>query len=750
MRLHKAIEQVLIGLQKPMSAQAIANAINKDKLYQRADNREVTPNQILIRARNYNNIFEINNDLIFLLGHNKISLIEEQIKYSLSELHKFSSNHLKNSGITTSLTGFYGEIIFNTFESLPKTKDRLNTEVVLPKVDPISIIKGLIQSELVKITEKGENVFNINEINSLTEIIYKLHDAFQKHPKSETVIILVLNYFIESNKNYEEISVDKLLDSIIEKWDVFKHGSHIMSLSYKIPLYEISIAQKNKSKQLYRSYYNIFNNEIPSDEINDIGTLYQKAIKLPPYSNLEDLGPNNKYRTHKIGIFIPPWDFKNTKKEWPTNFSPLEIISNSISSAKKNNFSKILLVCSVEALKSKLKNDIRARKSILEMKHTKSICSIPKNSKHNIKSQLLMLFDFDKSYDIINFADFMGKSGTFNTNQVSDFLNGGLYEEGNYNTISVEKIQTSKYSILNPEHYCSGQSITAINNDVRPELKDIVVSEIFPRDIDFNISNIEEYKANKLLENYNSIIKHTVRQPLSALALNFDNLKRHIIELGKKEVLDLNKSIYKPLEGQDINTFKNININDLITRITNNIERTGNYLDRAKELVDIENSIPKKQNVCLIKLLENISKNYPNIKFDIQGKHYNVYIVKSWWEILIDNLIENAKRHGFKDQKDQMIKFNVSKEIITKNKHNIILEYQNNGLPADENFTLDRFSTQGVKSNKSIGDGYGGYIISSITRKHDGEIEIIPENELKYSEYNFQLNFKIPLNNEKK
>ena len=66
MKLHEAIEQVLIDSNGPLNALEIADRINAIHMYRRRDGRKVPSSQILANAKNYSNHFNIVDGIISL------------------------------------------------------------------------------------------------------------------------------------------------------------------------------------------------------------------------------------------------------------------------------------------------------------------------------------------------------------------------------------------------------------------------------------------------------------------------------------------------------------------------------------------------------------------------------------------------------------------------------------------------------------------------------------------------------------
>lgn len=71
MKLHEAIEKLLVDSGRPMTTTEIADALNKNKWYTKRDGSLITPLQIHGRTRNYNRIFKRDKSLV-LLGNNRL------------------------------------------------------------------------------------------------------------------------------------------------------------------------------------------------------------------------------------------------------------------------------------------------------------------------------------------------------------------------------------------------------------------------------------------------------------------------------------------------------------------------------------------------------------------------------------------------------------------------------------------------------------------------------------------------------
>jgi type I restriction enzyme M protein len=90
---------------------------------------------------------------------------------------------------------------------------------------------------------------------------------------------------------------------------------------------------------------------------------------------------------------------------------------------------------------------------------------------------------------------------------------------------------------------------------------------------------------------------------------------------------------------------------------------------------------------------------------------------------LLDNLIENAKKHGFTPEfLNRLELFVTIREDSYTKKLQITLS--NSGQPFPEDFTKAEYIRKGIKGGQSEGSGYGGWLINKIVAKMGGDFEI--------------------------
>lgn len=66
MTLHEAMEKLFRQVGRPMTTKEIAEKLNENKWYQKADGSPLTPYQIYGRAKNYPALFHREGSIIYL------------------------------------------------------------------------------------------------------------------------------------------------------------------------------------------------------------------------------------------------------------------------------------------------------------------------------------------------------------------------------------------------------------------------------------------------------------------------------------------------------------------------------------------------------------------------------------------------------------------------------------------------------------------------------------------------------------
>ena len=113
--------------------------------------------------------------------------------------------------------------------------------------------------------------------------------------------------------------------------------------------------------------------------------------------------------------------------------------------------------------------------------------------------------------------------------------------------------------------------------------------------------------------------------------------------------------------------------------------------------------------------------NIINDNIDMFGEA-NVFIGNENFDSLMQNIINNACRHGFiNEENEHIIRLELSFDAINDY---YILQISNNGVPMEESINTNSYSSYGVKAGKTSNTGLGGYIIETIVKRFNGSVEV--------------------------
>lgn len=252
-------------------------------------------------------------------------------------------------------------------------------------------------------------------------------------------------------------------------------------------------------------------------------------------------------------------------------------------------------------------------------------------------------------------------------------------------------------------------------------------------------------------EKESEIVKTLTHQLRPSLMIVYNQVKRinNIIKTNKL-------TDYKEFDEENTDLIIDPELNAIIQKPDN--YSLGEFLEKlsddTKQLNDILTNVDKVMNFKLdyidfeeIDIFEffNEYKKMKEIeitnkyKIVIKGEHVDVSINKSSFKELLDQLLLNAERHGFLDEKKSKsfkVQFNIKQDLI---RNVLVIDYTNNGLP----FLLEEkdFITPFEKGKTSNGSGIGGNYIFRIIKAHQGKISVQSKNTKGFS-----MEIEIPLN----
>jgi len=277
-----------------------------------------------------------------------------------------------------------------------------------------------------------------------------------------------------------------------------------------------------------------------------------------------------------------------------------------------------------------------------------------------------------------------------------------------------------------------------------------LVSDIYSQQV-LTLEKDTLRSSDDILYNVISRIKHEMNQPISSLGIDLQVLLSYLqkksADRAPVSMLDLTVS---PLEGQmelDTNVTKLSNVLDRMTKCVADTQQT---LKKAEETLNIRTDALKLQMVDIKDLLEqDIIPLYGNANCVIilKGGSHPIKADKYQLKLLFKNLFDNALKHGFVESKPR--NENIISVQIAKAKGEDMIEIlvMNNGRKFPEGFKTSIFETKGITSSRDNGSGFGGYHIRRIIENHKGQFQIVPSDQLLYTNFKVQFKIYLPLSN---
>ena len=103
-----------------------------------------------------------------------------------------------------------------------------------------------------------------------------------------------------------------------------------------------------------------------------------------------------------------------------------------------------------------------------------------------------------------------------------------------------------------------------------------------------------------------------------------------------------------------------------------------------------------------------------------------LYIAPNDMQRAVNNIIDNAKKHGFTDSETKDNKIEIRLSIDTE-QNMFVIDFRNNGNPLPEGMNKMRYGIRGEKAGKTAGTGLGGNYVKSFAEHYGGDYDIFME-----------------------
>ena len=247
-----------------------------------------------------------------------------------------------------------------------------------------------------------------------------------------------------------------------------------------------------------------------------------------------------------------------------------------------------------------------------------------------------------------------------------------------------------------------------------------------------------------------SYLTHQIAGPLKNVRSSFNAISELLEELSrqcKDQLFD------KKVNQKSRLTFKNHM--DIVKRDVSSITElviNSKKMDLRKDYVLEEFDIIRFLRGYSSEIKERESENDIDVQFDIDNdlinvkyRAINIMGDKKQLRTAMDNLIENAINHGFKNYHDNK-EIEIVLYIQDKDK-SIYIDVSNTGNPFPSNFTIEDYIRKGSKAGKTGGTGFGGFYVNEIVRRHQGELMFAHDKDAQLNELVTTISIELPVEN---
>jgi len=301
--------------------------------------------------------------------------------------------------------------------------------------------------------------------------------------------------------------------------------------------------------------------------------------------------------------------------------------------------------------------------------------------------------------------------------------------------------------------------------ELKIELPSLNIQEKIIRERKLHLLQEEEQKVEKLRQRLNldkqeaqnkqsriiSSLHHELGNRLPAILNEFKNLRDYLKDKATtNEKIDFDEAIF-PCFEEDIHDNGADKLGPVLQRIERMLVQGISAIDAAGNIVNAERERMNLEYIDLLDFLEDFAKLYStdkgfNISIDAVSDEkgsraaMKTLIDRSQMTTALGNLIENAKHHGFRDQKKYRINFRLA---LSEDKKELIIEYKNDGRAFPKDFSFKDYISYGQYAGDSGNTGIGGYLIHQIIENHDGYLVFRDKIE-KHDPFKVQFEIVLP------
>lgn len=274
----------------------------------------------------------------------------------------------------------------------------------------------------------------------------------------------------------------------------------------------------------------------------------------------------------------------------------------------------------------------------------------------------------------------------------TDLERATFLSEANYQAIEASKKKMEESLNEKKSEYIN--EVRMRKHDMRPHLRQMTSSE---RLMLYYLDNTNDIEDLIRLLKKQLFTSHNTLQSLSELVEHLSNEER----FGEPESVNLNDYFHNIEKNSELNFIIKVSCEKALAQ-------------REKEIEELKEK-NKKENVPSMQGMDEKS---------ITECSLDVYIAPVDLDRIVNNIIENARRHGgLSDGRktDYYISIDVK---IDYQRDMYQIDFSNNGKPLPKGMTKERYGLKGEKAGPNAGTGSGGYIVKSIVEHYGGDFDL--------------------------
>ncbi len=256
----------------------------------------------------------------------------------------------------------------------------------------------------------------------------------------------------------------------------------------------------------------------------------------------------------------------------------------------------------------------------------------------------------------------------------------------------------------------------------------------------------------KLVEkDFLSGFKHDFMQILGNVSSGINNISNYIQALNERDIISLEEPVAPQFPGEEVKPEETIK--GTLDRVQYNVQSAIDFLEVEMDRIVSGVDKGRFQEVELLQFLKdwkqgvNIDDTY-SVRIEKSenwpSKGLTVSLVPALFKTVLTNLLDNAIKHGFTEDKSDY-EFVLTVGLIEERDGFFArLLIANNGKPFPDGYTFEDYVTARTSAGKNRGTGLGGAQIKRIVEEHDG-IFREPENPMPEEMWPVQFEILMPM-----